>query len=305
MAIKKFAFLDGVLDNNNELCAYKLIDENDNIIEMSIQDIREALSNSKIQIIKRENVSIITRSIIEKISEHTKALGFKKIKNIEAVKAKANLIGATVEKLEDNIWALITESNITIMSHNDMVINRGIKLFNQTKFTKIDFANVNTHYVTDMTDMFLDCEAKEIDFTNFDTSNTTNMGAMFKESGIEKLDLSNFDTSKVENMSGMFSNTVINSLNVSSFNTSNVKNMSSMFFKAIINDLDLTSFDIKNVVNMMDMFNSCKINSININSFKTNDNAYIEHMFKNCVSTKIEASDNRIIEQLKKDVKVN
>ena len=69
-----------------------------------------------------------------------------------------------------------------------------------------NFNLLDTSKVTNMRDMFCDCETlAEIDLSNFDTSNVTSMQGMFARMySIKTLDLSSFDTSKVTVMLNMF-----------------------------------------------------------------------------------------------------
>lgn len=72
---------------------------------------------------------------------------------------------------------------------------------------------------------------KSIDFGDLDTSGVTDMSQMFYGcSSLTSLDLSSFDTSKVESMLGMFSGcSSLTSLDLSSFDTSQVTDMGAMF----------------------------------------------------------------------------
>ena len=101
-----------------------------------------------------------------------------------------------------------------------------------TTIEGIDY--LNTENVTDMSDMFKDCEKlTTLDVSKFDTKNVTDMSAMFDFSeALTTLDLSNFDTKNVTDMRCMFRNCkALTTLDLSSFNTKKVKKMGSMFEK--------------------------------------------------------------------------
>ena len=59
---------------------------------------------------------------------------------------------------------------------------------------KLDLSNFDTHNVTDMSEMFLECAGlTELNISKFDTKNVTNMHAMFKGcKNLNFLDISNF-----------------------------------------------------------------------------------------------------------------
>lgn len=65
---------------------------------------------------------------------------------------------------------------------------------------------LNTSKVTNMRDMFCDCQMlPKVDLSGFDTRNTTSMEGMFARMyKIQTLDLSSFNTSKTTNMKNMF-----------------------------------------------------------------------------------------------------
>lgn len=97
--------------------------------------------------------------------------------------------------------------------------------------SSLNFSFANTLHVTDMSDMFFNCEITSLDLSNFDTSNVTNMSGMFFFCNyLLKLDLSSFKTDKVTDMGRMFEGCDdLKSLDLSSFDTTNVSNVDSMF----------------------------------------------------------------------------
>ena len=68
------------------------------------------------------------------------------------------------------------------------------------------FEYLNTSQVTDMREMFSDCESlTALDLSNFDTAQVTEMNRMFSFcKSLTTLDLSNFDTAKVTDRYAMF-----------------------------------------------------------------------------------------------------
>ena len=127
-----------------------------------------------------------------------------------------------------------------------------------SNLTNIDFSNLDTKNVTDMSKMFLDCTSikiliylvwilkmlqiwvlmflgcgalTNIDLSNLNTQNVTNMSDMFRLCrSLTSIDLSNFDTKNVVNMKDMlsFCNSLTN-INLKNLNTQNVTTMETMF----------------------------------------------------------------------------
>ena len=168
-----------------------------------------------------------------------------------------------------------------------------------SKLEFIDFANLDTSAVTDMSGMFKDCSSLvELDLRAFDTSSVTAMGycdyygyesrGMFEGCGsLKVLDLSSFDTSAVTDMRYMFDGcSSLASLDLSSFDTSAVTNMRSMFFGcSSLTTLDLSGFDTSKVTDMGNMFSFCSLfSSLDLSGFDTSKTTSMSGMFYDCSS---------------------
>ncbi|MBQ8909014.1 MAG: BspA family leucine-rich repeat surface protein [Clostridia bacterium] len=125
----------------------------------------------------------------------------------------------------------------------------------------IQFNNINTADVTNMSAMFTGCQRlTSVDLSSFATSKVTDMSFMFNScKTLTSLDLSAFDTSNVIDMRCMFQScSGLKNIDVSSFSTSKVKYMNNMFYTCNgLSTLDLSSFDTSSVDNMKGMFASC------------------------------------------------
>lgn len=158
--------------------------------------------------------------------------------------------------------------------------------------TSINFDNLNTSEVTNMSRMFYQCKSlSSLDLRNFDTRNVTDMSEMFYmfngNTALTKLDLSSFDTSKVTTMMGMFQGcTLLPELDVSNFNTSNVTNMQSMFETCKgLTTLDLRNFKTSKVTTMSSMFQDCRgLTSLNVSSFDTSKVTSMAFIFRACTT---------------------
>lgn len=99
-----------------------------------------------------------------------------------------------------------------------------------------------------------------IDFTNLDTSKVTNMSQMFYGcTSLTTFDASKLDVSNVTNMYYMFYNCIkLTELDLSSWNTSKVTDVSYMFYYCTgLTTLDLTGWDVSSITNAYGMFYYC------------------------------------------------
>ena len=198
-----------------------------------------------------------------------------------------------LEELENDKYKLI------VASTGKTYLYTGYKLFGDynhktskyyfENLTKIDFANVDTSMVTNMSSMFCYCNSlTSLDLSNFDTSNVTRMSQMFSICNkLTSLDLSNFNTSKVIDMGSMFAScSSLTSLDLSNFNTSNVISMFKMFVSCKkLKSLNLSNFDTYNVEDMSYMFSDCSgMTSLNLSNFDTSKVTSMNYMFKDCNS---------------------
>ena len=154
-----------------------------------------------------------------------------------------------------------------------------------TTIEGIDY--LNTENVTDMSDMFKDCEKlTTLDVSKFDTKNVTDMSYMFEWCcKLTTLDVSNFDTKNVTDMKYMFRVCEkLTTLDVSNFDTKNVTDMKDMFGSCDkLTTLDLSNFDTKNVTDMRCMFRNCKaLTTLDLSSFNTKKVKKMGSMFEKC-----------------------
>ena len=205
--------------------------------------------------------------------------------------SKAQVWGAVGKtSLNDDVENVtsITASAGTILPENCS------DLFSNFKSVKeIDLSNADSSNVTDMSQMFYNCQAlNSISFgDNFDTSNVTNMFCMFTGcSSLAELDLSSFDTSNVTDMCAMFEYCMsLVSLDVSSFDTSKIHNMERMFADcASLLTLDLSSFNLTGTITIA-MFARCNgLTEIIVGDGWNKDNiineSYYKGMFEGCIN---------------------
>ena len=144
--------------------------------------------------------------------------------------------------------------------------------------------NLNTKEVTDMVDMFCDCQSlSSLDVSGFNTGKVTDMSGMFFECiSLKLLDVAKFNTANVKSMRYMFySCHNLDLLNVTNFNTANVTNMQGMFYScfALTTIYASDNFVTGKVTEGIDMFSNCT-NLKGFIDYKNNSDK-TDHIFAN------------------------
>ena len=125
-----------------------------------------------------------------------------------------------------------------------------------------------------------------IGIENLDTRYVSNMSDMFRYcSSLTSLDVSGFNTANVYNMSNLFDGcSNLGSLNLSGWNTSKVENMQHMFKDcSSLTTLDLSSWDTSDLTYLVATFYGCSgLTSLNLSSWNTSKVTTMELMFYNC-----------------------
>ena len=126
-------------------------------------------------------------------------------------------------------------NDIDVSNLDSFCNDKGIGLFEGTKFKYIDISYWDVSNVTNMTYMFYKCdELKSVgDLSKWDVSNVTDMSGMFyKCDELESIgDISKWDVSNVKSMRGMFYGCKeLKSIgDISNWNVSNVRHHDYMF----------------------------------------------------------------------------
>ena len=196
------------------------------------------------------------------------------------------LYGGIVGWMQGNTLYLSTQDAAKRIKFRD---NSSYEFSNLNNLERIDGMElVDTSNVTNMGDMFSNCESLEqIDVSNFDTSNVTNMQNMFyKCKSLEQIDVSNFDTSKVTNMGDLFGYcTSLKQLDLSKWNTKSVTDMHKMFEFTHFEALDLTTLNTSKVTDMSWMFYECtSLQQLDISNWDTSKVTNMSFMFDGCAN---------------------
>ena len=118
----------------------------------------------------------------------------------------------------------------------------------------VDFSELDTSKVTDMTEMYHSMCVEYSYFTDFDTRNVTTMEYAFYDSCFGE-EIENFNTSKVTNMAWCFERSSIYNFDLKKWDVSNVTDMTGMFyFSDGVDYENIRTWNTSNVTSMADMF---------------------------------------------------
>lgn len=150
----------------------------------------------------------------------------------------------------------------------------GLSFSSQSRIKTLDKIGVDTSAVTNMQDMFRNCDhLTTLDVSNFNTSAATNMSNMFLNCyALTTLDVSNWNTSAVTNMGYMFKQcNHLTTLDLSNWNTIAVTDMQKIFSNCnALTTLDLSNWNTSAVTNMSGMLTSCyALTTVTMNSTNT------------------------------------
>ena len=157
-----------------------------------------------------------------------------------------------------------------------------------TNLIKINFNNVNTSNVTNMTAMFYAPKLTSLDLSSFDTSNVTNMTSMFITDNLTSLDLSSLDTRNVTNMTNMFGGcTNLESVNLSGLGGDNLIAIMSMFSQCTsLKNINMSGFNFGTYSPSGLFADATSVEIINLKNANTSNLAGMIMMFWNCHNLK-------------------
>lgn len=155
-------------------------------------------------IAKEKSSKLITgEEFSNKIPDKARTVVFTNEKAPEGIETTSlSQEGDVVGWLDGRTWKVSTQNSNKVVNFNE---NSSKMFYQKRSLTNIEFNNVDTSNVTDMGDMFYNCQdLTSLDLSSF-TSNVTDMSYMFYCcSKLTSLDLSSFNTSKVTDMEDMF-----------------------------------------------------------------------------------------------------
>ena len=265
---------------------------NGNLVDVSTYAINEDTTfYSKITINTAELKREIFASSIPSKYDITNVVFDRYTSNNQYVVNGVNVIsGLTPTPLNDDntIQLYVKNMDIYVLSNMRIKIDTGNKFFQAFySVQSITLNNFDTSEVTDMANMFSDCEVIEtLDVSMLDTSNVTTMSSMFSHNDkMTSLNISNFDTSNVTNMHYMFASCdLLETLDVSHFNTSKVERFGGMFSSCpMLKFVDVSDFDTSSATDFGTMFGYCdSLNGIDVSNFDTSKATSLQLMFTDC-----------------------
>ncbi|WP_055393149.1 BspA family leucine-rich repeat surface protein [Flagellimonas eckloniae] len=147
-----------------------------------------------------------------------------------------------------------------------------------------DFFNLwDVSTITDMIQVFSQCNNFNADISSWDVSNVTSMSNLFSNAFVFNGDISNWDVSKVGNMNLMFSGATSFNQEIGNWDVSNVTDMTGMFQFSNFNK-DISGWDVSTVVNMRYMFNLASEFNQNIGVWNTSNVENMRNMFSSTES---------------------
>lgn len=296
---------------HNKIIAYRLIDANNQIKDITAETLKKDIRNCKMQVI---NLTLTKdgRLVDKKKYKDTlnseqsfRSSATKLDLEIEKLLAKAKILNAGIHSIETysgRMCYLISKSNTShlLLIPSDITSLNGVCKKDTFIFTDmIQQYEGSVHVIggeglCETSNMFSYCKFNEIDLTNFNTLNVVYMNNMFHWCSATKIDIGNINTSKVIDMSQMFYNCKVNELDLSSLDTSNVTNMERMFGLCSIKYINLQNFNTSKVINMSGMFYECMAKYINISTFDTSNVKNMKHMFGYCRLNELNLSNFKL-----------
>jgi len=195
----KVRCIGNVMDKNNKIIGYTLIDQSGNKLTIKSDALKNAIRNNEIEVI---DLTLTSDNSLIDIKEK------KGQDEIRTILNRAISIGMNIKQFKTGC-----KHDCYILSKDDkhmLIIPDNVK-----KFYEVD---INEHMqnltgslrviggknLTDASWMFAECEVQSINLSSFDTRNVTNMSSMFGGCEARSLNLSSFDTRNVTDMTGMF-----------------------------------------------------------------------------------------------------
>ena len=142
----------------------------------------------------------------------------------------------------------------------------------------------NLSKVTNMSNMFFECNAFNSSLKGWDVSHVTNMFCMFYNCTSFNQPLTGWDVSHVTDMWGMFFKCTSFNQSLTGWDVSNVTDMSQMFSGCTSFNQPLTRWDVSKVTNMRFMFMGCTSFNQSLTGWDVSNVTDMNQMFDGCAS---------------------
>ena len=210
-----------------------------NDIELSLSSYTLPLKEANNEILKAKELANIVEN--QPVNEKLK----------KASSAEYKYHPKTKEELKD----LIAHESVKLSEIDISEVSDFAELFKNS--TRTDFSGIedwDVSHVTNMNQMFYDCQNFNADISEWDVSSVTSMCIMFCGATSFNQPLNNWDVSHVTNMRYMFSSATSFNQPLNDWNVSNVTDMNNMFASAFNFNQPLNDWNVSHVTNMSHMF---------------------------------------------------
>ena len=243
------------------------------------------------------NVMNTFPSVITNVSSNIKEIYFNKMSKsaMESAYNAATIKADVTYNNEGKVLAYLEPDTVDntkyimyVVSDGKTYLTTGRNLFsNYNNLSNIEFNNINTSRVTDMSNMFSNwTKLTTIDLSSFDTSSVTTMNMMFYNSDcLKELDISMLDTSNLEDVNYFVARSpLLESVNLSGLDLKKVKSMASMFKEDIkLTSVNFSDTSTRDVTTFSEMFRNCTgLENIDLSGLGGDSLSNVASMFNGC-----------------------
>ena len=296
--MQKLRSLQKILNKNNEVIEYTLIDSLGNVMDVNIYDIAKLVKDGEwdvvnLELIQDPEIDLKVSFKEKELPEEYKKLGIREAKTISDSNAislvnKARIFG-NIEEIPTACGHKCVVVHQKPERHILYIPDTVTSLNNINKKSAFSKAMHNLHgeiivvggkNLENTANMFYGCKLRYIDCSNLNTSKVTDMRSMFEKCATDYINFDGIDTHNVIDFSYMFNYCRTKLLDLSSLNTESAENMSDMFSHCITRYINVSSFDTHNVTKMQRMFKECFIQAIDLSNFDTSSVTSMKEMFR-------------------------
>ena len=197
----------------------------------------------------------------------------------------------TKEELQHKIYELYKKQGkgdtLDVSSLTDLIkcddFSSLFRGYNNVKYI-IGLEDWDVSEVTNMKEMFADCDNFNADLSKWNVSSVKDMRSMFSYCKNFNCDLSKWDVSNVEDMAYMFWNCKNFNSDLSNWNVSSATTMLGMFASCDKFNSNLSNWDVSGVLYMQCMFKNCKNFDSDLSKWNVSSAENIGGMFSGCQS---------------------
>lgn len=199
--------------------------------------------------------------------------------------------GCDAKEIDRNIAVSIVDDTMIMCCKNEIKICGSFysteesylssgAIFLNSEFKDIDFSNVSTDGVSNISHMFEGCKARNINFNDIDLTSIEKANYLFYRCEASVVDMSKVKFNSLIEAVGMFSLAHIDTLIIGEWEADKLMNVSEMFKDAKINNLCISKISNNSLRNLREMFAGAKIgNCINLDWMNIDKHSDLSWMF--------------------------